>query len=188
MGVYYTRLCIVPSEGGIHPSYEHIIWGFISVLCLVLQFVNTSMYFLRAFDVSGTLPGAGYFILNRTGIGSTPSIFLPGMFLDNGFQKLVPGPAALTLPGNLMEMEIWGPPSPPAPDYELRHYECGTWQSAFMRPVGDSGARSNLGTTALVWWRGCWLLSTLDLRRGRGGVLPKVACVLKCSRGNNSAP
>lgn len=69
--------------------------------------------FLERLLVSGILWDAGYSVRNRRGMASTLSIFFPGMFLYNGFQRVSldqqhqssASPRNL----NLVEMQILGP-------------------------------------------------------------------------------
>lgn len=105
----YTHLDIVLSEdrGSLSvcdPAFMcHVLSGLASVQDQLL-----ALYFWRSFYVSGTLLGAGNSMMNSTGMGATLSIFLPGMFLHNGFQREAPGLAVSASPRNLLEMQIGG--------------------------------------------------------------------------------
>lgn len=144
----YTHLDIVPSEdgGGLcvcdRAFMCHVLSGLASVQDQLL-----ALYFWRSFYVSGTSLGAGNSMMNSTGIGATLSIFLPGMFLHNGFPREAPGLAVSASPRNLLEMQLWGT------TLDLLTQVLWGWGpiwGAFTSPPGDAGARSNLEIIALI--------------------------------------
>lgn len=115
---------------------RHLRWGFIShaiwlcsrLLTDLISVFLKGLLCLRHFAVHWALH-------SERATGSTLTVFLLEMFLDNGFQRLVS-------PGKLLEMHIWGPP----PD--LLTQALPGWGPAFcalMRPASDCGAGANLG-------------------------------------------
>lgn len=92
-------------------------------------------------------------MMNSTGMGATLSIFLPGMFLHNGFPREAPGLAVSASPRNLLEMQLWGHHPRPVNSGAMGvgpHMGCGPIWGAFTSPPGDAGARSNLEIIALI--------------------------------------